>query len=90
MLRWMLLGLVLIYAFAVRLLGTGATMGAQAAQTYHSARQSAKAERRAQEAQDEELWEQHMEAAATTQAAEKARVASVIRGNLAAHSAPAP
>ncbi|WP_147126402.1 DNA translocase FtsK [Shimia ponticola] len=76
--RWMVLGLILIYALLVRILGTGATMGAQAAHNL----QAARAERRAAEAQDEELWHQHMEAAATPDAAEKARVASVIRSKL--------
>jgi len=82
--RWMILGLILIYAFLVRILGASATMGAQAAQNL----QAARAERREAEARDEEMWQQHMDAAATPDDAEKARVASVIRSKLSGVQEP--
>ncbi|MEM8592607.1 MAG: DNA translocase FtsK, partial [Pseudomonadota bacterium] len=88
--RWMVLGLVLIYAFAMKTLGRGARMGAragiQAAQSY----QASRAARREQEAADEELWAQHMEASDQASIDERYRVAQVIRANLAAEQAAAP
>ena len=90
--RWLILGLVLLYAYAMKALGRGARIGAaasvQAAQNY----QAHRAAKREQAASDQELWAQHVAAAGANEdlpdtaadEAEKLRVAQVIRARGAA------
>ncbi|MEL6914848.1 MAG: DNA translocase FtsK 4TM domain-containing protein [Pseudomonadota bacterium] len=96
--RWLVLGLVLLYAYALRALGRGAQFSYErsiaAAQSY----QASRAARREEEAANDDLWAQHMGAVgahdgaeAGASAEERARVAQVIRQKLAGQErAPAP
>ncbi|MEM9853906.1 MAG: DNA translocase FtsK 4TM domain-containing protein [Pseudomonadota bacterium] len=85
--RWMVVGLVLFYAFAMKLVGRGAKFGAkaslQAAQTY----QAQRAARRERQAQDEADWTHQLEASDQDAVDERYRVAQVIRANIAAEQA---
>ncbi|MEM1375154.1 MAG: DNA translocase FtsK 4TM domain-containing protein, partial [Pseudomonadota bacterium] len=99
--RWMVLGLVLIYAFVMKALGRGASLGAAATRKAADVSRNAadayaakKAARREEEAANEELWAQQMHNVGRDDAEERQRVAQVIRANLAAEQglepAPAP
>ncbi len=93
--RWMVLGLVLIYAYAMKALGQGARMGARAtsvaaqatstvAHNIHAQRQAHAQACAEQKANDEQLRAQHLAKANAHEEAEKQRVAQVIRANRAA------
>ncbi|MEM1410624.1 MAG: DNA translocase FtsK 4TM domain-containing protein, partial [Pseudomonadota bacterium] len=88
--RWLILGFVLIYAYAMKALGRGAKLGARASMQAAANYKAQRVARREQEAADEELWAQHMEGAEQAAVEERYRVAQVIRANLAAEQAKAP
>ncbi|MEM9349372.1 MAG: DNA translocase FtsK 4TM domain-containing protein [Pseudomonadota bacterium] len=88
--RWLILGLVLVYAYAMKALGRGAKFGAQASMQAAANYKAHRVARREQEAADEELWAQHMDGAEQAAVEERYRVAQVIRANLAAEQAKAP
>ena len=82
--RWLIVGLVLLYAMVMKGLGNGARMGANASQKAALAYQTRKAAKLEEEAANEELRAQHMASVAREDAEERLRVAQVIRANLAA------
>ncbi|MEL6550594.1 MAG: DNA translocase FtsK 4TM domain-containing protein [Pseudomonadota bacterium] len=85
--RWMLVGLVLLYAYAMRVLGRGAQISYEKSLAAAQAYQATRAARREDAAANEELWAQHMGAVGAAEAdataEERARVAQVIRQKLA-------
>ncbi|MEM1237885.1 MAG: DNA translocase FtsK 4TM domain-containing protein [Pseudomonadota bacterium] len=94
--RWLVLGLVLLYAYTMKVLGRGAQMGAaasvQAAQSYQAHRVT----KRELAAAEDDLRAQHAAAGADTvldtraDDAEKLRVAQVIRARRAAEQGEQP
>ncbi|MEM6275763.1 MAG: DNA translocase FtsK 4TM domain-containing protein [Pseudomonadota bacterium] len=95
--RWMVLGLVLIYAFLMKAVGRSASLGAAASRKAADVSRKAadayaakKAAQREEEAANEELWAQQMHNVGRDDAEERQRVAQVIRANLAAEQGLEP
>ncbi|MEO0676505.1 MAG: DNA translocase FtsK 4TM domain-containing protein, partial [Pseudomonadota bacterium] len=96
--RWMLVGLVLLYAMAMKAIGRGAQFGAEKSRQAALHYQASRAARREHEAAEEELWAQHVEASiaptreavSEADAAERMRVAHVIRSQLSGGEEPVP
>ncbi|MEO0486495.1 MAG: DNA translocase FtsK 4TM domain-containing protein [Pseudomonadota bacterium] len=93
--RWMILGLVIFYAFGMRLIGRGARLGATASIGAAQRYQTARAARRDVAEDDDSFWNAHADGSEGVDD-DSARVAQVIRANLAGEpeepplTAPAP